>query len=49
MVKRMLALRPDVYEDFTRETFEALLQARARVTRRETIPGSRMLYGFDRR
>lgn len=49
MVKRMLALRPDVYEDFTRETFEALLQARARVTRRETLPGSRMLYGFDRR
>ena len=49
MVKRMLALRPDVYEDFTRETFEALLQARARVTRRESLPGSRVLYGFDRR
>jgi len=49
MVKRLLALRPDVYEDFAQEIFEGLLQARARVTRHEALPGARVLYRFDRR
>ena len=49
MVKRLLALRPDVYDDYTGERFEALLQARARVIHRHELSGARVLYCFDRR
>jgi len=49
MVKRLLALRPDVFQDFTQGTFESLLQSRARVTAREALPGARVLYRFDGR
>ena len=49
MVKRLLALRPDVYDDYREENFERLLGARARITARQTLPGARALYQFDRR
>ena len=49
MVKRLLALRPDVYDDYTQERFEQALQARARVVHRQALPGARVLYAFDRR
>ena len=47
MVKRLLALRPDVYEDYTLESFERALSARARIVR--TASGAhetRALYEF---
>lgn len=48
MVKRLLALRPDVYDDYTEENFGRLLSARARVGRRMPVPTApRVLYAFD--
>jgi SAM-dependent methyltransferase len=50
MVKRLLALRPDVYDDYTEEAFERLLSARGRITRSVAVPGApRALYAFERR
>ena len=45
MVKRMLALRPDVYDDYTQPQFEALLARHARIESRLTLfGGQRTLY-----
>jgi SAM-dependent methyltransferase len=50
MVRRLLALRPDVYADYSEDHFQALLSAGARIERRSDISrGSRVLYFFDRR
>ena len=50
MVRRMLALRPDVYDDYTQANFERLLSARARIVAREDVSGGlRTLYAFDSR
>jgi SAM-dependent methyltransferase len=47
MVRQMLALRPDVYDDYTVETFERELAARASITARESLKnGDRTLYAF---
>ena len=47
MVKHLLALRPDVYDDYTETTFEQLLTARARVAARTALTGGRVLYVFE--
>jgi SAM-dependent methyltransferase len=48
MVRRLLALRPDVYDDYTQEGFEQLLSARARIVARESVSGGqRWLYGYQ--
>jgi hypothetical protein len=45
MVKRLLALRPDVYDDYTQPQFEALLARHARIEAQLTLPGGhRTLY-----
>jgi SAM-dependent methyltransferase len=47
MVKRLLALRPDVYGDFDAATFERLLSARATIVRRAAVPhADRALFAF---
>ncbi len=47
MVKRLLALRPDVYGDYTLESFERALSARARIVRRASgTHETRALYEF---
>jgi hypothetical protein len=46
MVRRLLALRPDVYDDYTQENFEGCLLKRSSIVRREslTTSGDRTLY-----
>jgi SAM-dependent methyltransferase len=47
MVKRLLALRPDVYDDYTQESFEQLLSSRRRISAREPLAdGQRVLYAY---
>jgi hypothetical protein len=49
MVKRLLALRPDVYDDYTQPQFEALLACHARIESQLTLPGGqRTLYLWSR-
>jgi len=49
MVKRLLALREDIFADYDEGHFSALLSARARVVRSETVSaGGRKLFWFDR-
>jgi ribosomal protein L11 methylase PrmA len=48
-VQQLLALREDIFPDYTPEAFEAALQSRARIVKRETVSASgRRLYWFDR-
>ena len=50
MVKRMLASREDVFDDYTEEGFRAAAESRFEVTAREPIEGSgRVLYSLRRR
>ena len=47
MVKRLLALRPDVYDDYTPGTFEQLLGARTRIVAKESLSiGDRTLFAY---
>ncbi len=47
MVKRLLALRPDVYDDYTPGTFEQLLGARTRIVAKESLSiGDRALFAY---
>jgi hypothetical protein len=47
MVRRLLALRPDVYDDYTKEQFTAMLGARARIVQVHDLPGGqRTLYAY---
>jgi ribosomal protein L11 methylase PrmA len=49
MIKTMLALRGDIFIDYSQQTFEAAMQRRARIVTSETISSSgRILYAFDR-
>ena len=49
MVRRLLALRPDVYDDYTQPQFEALLARHARIESQVTLPGGqRTLYLWTR-
>jgi ribosomal protein L11 methylase PrmA len=49
MVRQMLALRPDVYEDYTSENFERELSARASINARESLKDAdRTLYAYER-
>lgn len=49
MVKRLLALRPDVYDDYTQPQFEALLARHARIESQLSLPGGhRTLYLWKR-
>lgn len=49
MVKRLLALRPNVYDDYTQANFEALLSSRAGITSKQPLLGGlRTLYAFQR-
>src|SRR5690606_28386286 len=49
MVKRLLALRPNVYDDYTQASFEALLSSRAGITSKQPLLGGlRTLYAFQR-
>ena len=48
-VKEMLALRDDIFADYSRENFEALLSHRSRIVRRSVVSESgRTLFWFDR-
>lgn len=50
MVQRLLALRDDVFEDYSETAFLAALEQRAEVVEQEAIPGSgRSLFRFQRR
>jgi SAM-dependent methyltransferase len=47
MVKRLLALRPDVYDDYTEDSLQRELTSRARIVRRLPVPNApRVLYEF---
>jgi SAM-dependent methyltransferase len=47
MVKRLLALRPDVYDDYTPDTFEQLLGARTRIVAKQSLSiGDRTLFAY---
>jgi ribosomal protein L11 methylase PrmA len=48
MVQRLLALRADIFQDFTEANFLAVISASARVIRSETLPGGRLLAWYDR-
>ena len=49
MVKRLLALRPDVFDDYTQPQFESLLGGYARIEKQLTLPGGqRTLYLWRR-
>lgn len=49
-VQRMLALREDIFPDYTEEAFAAALSSRARIVRSEAVSKSgRTLFQFDRR
>lgn len=49
MIKTMLALRGDIFADYSQERFEAALRQRARIVDSETISSSgRVLYAFNR-
>jgi len=46
--QRLLALREDIFDDYTQENFENLLRREAKVFATETVPESgRVLYWFD--
>jgi len=48
-VQQLLALREDIFPDYTSETFETALKAKARIVKQETVSASgRTLYWFDR-
>jgi SAM-dependent methyltransferase len=47
MVRRLLALRPDVYDDYTKKRFTALLASRARIVQSQDLPGGqRTLFAY---
>jgi SAM-dependent methyltransferase len=47
MVRRLLALRPDVYDDYTKDKFVRLLESRARIVQVQELPGGqRTLYAY---
>jgi hypothetical protein len=47
MVRRLLALRPDVYDDYTKEHFTEILAARARIVQVHDLPGGhRTLFAY---
>ena len=47
MVKRLLALRPDVYDDYTQDEFERLLSARRPIAAKQALAGGqRVLYAY---
>ena len=46
MVRRLLALRPDVYGDYTEAEFERLLMTRARVVTKTPLRGGRVAYVY---
>jgi hypothetical protein len=49
MVRRLLALRPDVYQDYTLDNFRELLSARSAVVAREDLDGGRrILFHYTR-
>jgi ribosomal protein L11 methylase PrmA len=48
-VQQLLALREDIFPDYTPETFERALKAKARIIKQETVSASgRTLYWYDR-
>jgi hypothetical protein len=48
-VQQLLALREDIFPDYTIEAFEGALTAKARIVKQETVSASgRTLYWFDR-
>jgi ribosomal protein L11 methylase PrmA len=49
MVQQLLLLRQDLFDDYTRESFESLLAARARIVDAQTVSSSgRTLYIYER-
>ena len=49
MVQALLALREDIFADYTEDTFSEALQSGARITRSETISATgRKLFRYDR-
>ena len=49
MIRRMLRLRADIFEDYGREQFEAALARHGRIARMlELSPGGRTLYEYER-
>jgi ribosomal protein L11 methylase PrmA len=48
-VRQLLALRKDIFSDYSRENFEAVINARARIIRSEKVSSTgRTLYFYDR-
>jgi hypothetical protein len=49
MVQELLRLRADIFADYSEESFERALRARARIHRVEQVSAAgRKLYWFDR-
>jgi ribosomal protein L11 methylase PrmA len=49
MVQRLLALREDIFEDYSTDTFEAALNSKARIVSAEQVSASgRTLYSYER-
>jgi ribosomal protein L11 methylase PrmA len=49
MVQRLLALREDIFEDYSADTFEAALNSKARIVSAEQVSASgRTLYSYER-
>ncbi|MCX7346544.1 MAG: class I SAM-dependent methyltransferase, partial [Alphaproteobacteria bacterium] len=48
-VQQLLALREDIFADYTPEVFESSLLAKARIVKKETVSvAGRTLYWYDR-
>lgn len=48
MIKRMLALREDIFPNYSQANFEVILSERARITARmDVLGGRRILYQFE--
>jgi hypothetical protein len=48
-VQRMLALREDIFREYTAEAFTALVARRARIVKRQTISAAgRVLFWYER-
>ena len=49
-VQKMLALREDIFINYTEEKFVSYLQSRAKIVKSTKLPGSgRILFEYDRR
>lgn len=49
MIKRMLALREDIFNEYSSENFEKILYSKADIVQKKIIKNTRILYYFEKR